>query len=376
LFIRGSFTTGTVTASEAQLGLPTGCTIGGKATGLVVVGKGNRDASTAGDDLSVLATAGDTFLNFMVYLDSNSAEDLTEQGGSSVASNSMRITFTAGPIPIAEWAGASFVGTNNVEYASVGGTWDAASSTTVFGQSGSLMGGALTNNREKTITWQTPIQPGDRIQVWGSEDQVNWFPINGARLGGTNTVIAAHNNSGTLIAGVSWYKGSTANQTIVRFGRYMSISPDESPLNEWPSSSAYWVATKSSAGTPVGFGLAAGGQSGLLPYYNTTTVALDNNFTGGVLSITRIGNVVTITSDIAPTHSSLSTVQSNTGLIPSWAVPSANIQNTNSYDSTSGHTVFVLTNGQIRLLYKSETADVSLTAANSPINITYVKTDA
>lgn len=172
-------------------------------------------------------------------------------------------------IPIAEWAGAggAYVGQNDVEYASTNGTWNANDSTTSYDPGGSLMGGALTAAREKTITWQKPVQRTDRIQVWASKDQVNWFPINGALIGGTNTdpVILTTDSDSNMGSGVAWRPGSTAYQTVVRFAVYRSRANDDTPGVDWPSTAAYWLVTKSRAGSPVSFGHAGPTVSGLAP---------------------------------------------------------------------------------------------------------------
>jgi len=175
-------------------------------------------------------------------------------------------------LPISSLAGSGTVnlGQNVVEYASVGGTWDADSTTTVYGPGGSLMGGALSAGRVKTITWQTPVQVTDRIQIWASKDGRQWQPINGAKIGSGNTpIVNSVNAAGSMLqgSGVGWYAGATAYTTIVEFSRYVYMSNDDSPTGDWPSSEAYWVATKSSAGAAVGFGAATATSAGLLKSY-------------------------------------------------------------------------------------------------------------
>ena len=172
-------------------------------------------------------------------------------------------------VPIAEWAGSGTlnVAQNDVEYAATSGTWDADSSTTVYGPGGSLMGGALTAARSKTITWQTPIQPGDRIEVWASKDQVQWYPIVGSRISASDIIVLnSMNSAGSFLngSGVSWYAGSTAYQTVVQFSLYANMANDDSPTVNWPSSNAYWVATKAAGGQAVGFGEVGQSSSGLV----------------------------------------------------------------------------------------------------------------
>lgn len=170
-------------------------------------------------------------------------------------------------LPVNEWTGSGTlnVAQNDVEYASVAGTWDADSSTTVYGSGGTLMGGALTATRLKTITWQTPVLPTDRIQVWASKDQITWVPINGAQIGSGNTnVIPSASSTGSGLSGVN-IRGSSSTQTIIAFQRYPNAANDDSPADDWPSASAYWVATKARAGAAIGFGTVSSTSAGLMP---------------------------------------------------------------------------------------------------------------
>lgn len=170
-------------------------------------------------------------------------------------------------VPIAEWAGAGTVNVvgNTPEYACVTGTWDADATTTQYGPSGCLMGGTLTGGREKTISWQTTIQPTDRVEIWASKDQINWFPINGSKLGASNLlVLPTIDSAGTVASGVSWRPGASANQSIITFSQYINAANDDSPAVNWPSSAAYWVAVKAAPGQAIGFGLVAQNSSGLV----------------------------------------------------------------------------------------------------------------
>jgi hypothetical protein len=242
-------------------------------------------------------------------------------------------------IPIAEWAGSGTVnlGSNDIEYASVGGTWNANSSTTVYGPQGSALGGTLTAAREKTITWQTAVQPGERIQIWGSKDQVQWFPIIGCSLGSANDVVTnqltATGGYGAG-SGVTWRPGASANQTVIRFHQYISMASDDSPVTNWPSTEAFWCATKSRAGAAVGFGLAANGNSGLINYYNESSFTSTFTFNGsggttGAINISaiRVGKLVTVHVKEGPvvgTGTNSNTLASNTA-IPAWARPGTTV---------------------------------------------------
>lgn len=274
--IVGSFNPGTVTAALATVSIPSGYTINTSNLALPsatsssvsnIVGEysTNTGSSGAGYTLSSPGTSL-TNLYFGIRFHSAGVSAVPDNASASFANTNV-IPWRA-KVPIAEWAGSGTVnlGNNGVEYASVSGTWDANASTTVYGPAGQLMGGTLTAAREKTITWQTPVQATDRIQVWASKDQVNWFEINGAQLGASNDVVVPSlNTTNTNNAGVSWRPGASANQSIIVFAQFMALANDDSPTVNWPSSAAYWVVTKSVPGQAVGFGLATATQSGLLP---------------------------------------------------------------------------------------------------------------
>lgn len=166
-------------------------------------------------------------------------------------------------VPIAEWAGAAnYAGVNDVEWAATSGTWDAASSTTVYGPQGVAMGGTLTASRTKTVTFQTPIQASDDIQIQWSSDKVVWFPILGSRAGsGTEVVNVSYSAAGAFLSGVAWTKNS-ATAIDVLFAQYAQAANDDAPTYNWGT--GYWRVRKARAGAAVGFGAATATRSGLL----------------------------------------------------------------------------------------------------------------
>jgi hypothetical protein len=92
--IRGKFTSGTSTAVEARMGLPTGLTSAG--TGIIpsiqIAGLGGRNESFAG--ISVLIEPSVTYLTFGQYADSTRFA-LTKQNANAIANSSTQISFTA-----------------------------------------------------------------------------------------------------------------------------------------------------------------------------------------------------------------------------------------------------------------------------------------
>jgi hypothetical protein len=284
---------------------------------------GFATANIGSNSYSMIAKIDGSDTTFSLYNEAGSLNATLPAGGGGFDSGD-RLSFQL-EYYVSEWAGAvNYAGSNDVEYASVGGTWNADSSTTVYGPGGSLMGGALTGARLKTLTWQTNVQATDRIIIWGSEDQVNWFPIIGARLGTTGYVVNFINDAGDIISGVQWLKGASANQTIIRFAQYMAIAADGSPATDWPSSLAYWVVTKTREGSATGFGIARDGLSGLISYYkeSSSTSTFTFNGSGGTsaaatIYLTRIGrqvNLIIEASVTATTGTGSTTFISNTAI--------------------------------------------------------------
>jgi hypothetical protein len=275
-------TIGTSASGNAYYSIPSGLNINTSAFGGTPVSRKTAVTGTASFTL-----AGTEFVGFPFYFDAtrveirwqNSTAGDTDgiSSGTKTLANGDVIEFQA-KLPVSEWAGSgTFVGQNNVEYASVGGTWDADSSTTVYGPSGSLMGGSLTSARSKTITWQTAVQPTDRIQVWFSKDQVQWTEAVGSMIGSGNDVVVNQlNSTGGVAAGSGvWVRaGASSTQSVILFATYMSIANDDTPVVNWPASQAYWVVTKAAAGQAVGFGIASTTSAGLLPPVTSMSDAL------------------------------------------------------------------------------------------------------
>ena len=219
----------------------------------------------------------------------------------------------------------------DVEYAATSGTWDADSSTTVYGSSGQAIGGTLTTNRTKTITWSSTINATDRIQLWLSKDQVQWYPAGEAAIGPSNIpVVVSLSSGGNVDAGV--YMQSSGTQTLVRFRQYMAQANDDSPAINWPASDAYWVVTKASEGSVVGFGGATATDPGLVTYSATTCDATVNicssTYTPTRTNVssncttenakkgtyTKIGNIVEMAVNIVLDHTDTSNCNFDVGI--------------------------------------------------------------
>lgn len=103
LELRGYFTAGTTTASEAQLELPSGLSIDAGAS-TTVVGQSYRENATQNIGV-VLATNSDTFFNFADYNSGAAGDPLAPRNGSSIFGSSNRISVSA-KVAIQEWSGS------------------------------------------------------------------------------------------------------------------------------------------------------------------------------------------------------------------------------------------------------------------------------
>jgi hypothetical protein len=123
------------------------------------------------------------------------------------------------------------------EYAAVGGTWDANSSTTVHGESGAQIQGSLTAAREKTITWLTPSLPTDSFEVQFADDNgAQWLPVLGyASSTGTGPVYASLFRTSSVSAGVSIRPGTTVDTCTVGFRQFMFFRTDGTQDGNWPA---------------------------------------------------------------------------------------------------------------------------------------------
>jgi hypothetical protein len=247
-------------------------------------------------------------IQFTVSGDTASTTALNPASAPVAFANGDLLTFDI-RIPIAEWAGS--VNTAPVpaeEFAATSGTWDAASSTTVYGPAGQLIGGTLTAGRTKTITWQYPIQADDEIVVEGSRDQVTWAPMNGFNSSG-GVVVPGINPTATDFSGVAVHSTSST-QTIVTFGRYLQCS-DAAVATNWPSSGNYWRVRKTkkaalpfaNAGTDGSAGLYKAGQAPGLK----TGATIASEYVGETISATVLSaannstSATTLTNDLTLT---------------------------------------------------------------------------
>jgi len=100
-----------------------------------------------------------------------------------------------------------------------------------------------------------------------------------------------------------------------------------------------------------------------------------SDFTAGIAKIARVGNIVTISGTDIWTHASLSTASSDTGILPSWAIPEGGTT-FNAYNETTTYRyrVFVRTDGSIATSYFNNGADtaVALLGTGTIFTLSYV----
>jgi hypothetical protein len=172
----------------------------------------------------------------------------------------VNINFT---VPIAEWAGSGTVnlGSNGDEFVYNTDTSN-ADNTTAFGYGpGGIAFGSYTGGKNKTVRFQTPIQPTDFITIEVNAG-TNWMPFYANNAGSL-----AYTAQNSVKYGM-WLSQSSITDVIVGFGNYYSptgasfgaVGGPWSGLVTWK-----WRVRKSASGQAVGFGLATATQSGLLP---------------------------------------------------------------------------------------------------------------
>lgn len=312
--LQGNLSLGTLPSStQARLNLPLNLTVV-TISGSTIINVGtwitNAVAGSSIKSGVLIASNGNQFLQFSVG-DYTSAINPTVPQNSDAFTLSNRILYIEATIPIAEWAGNGTVNLSSgaqIEYAATSGTWDADSSTTVYGPAGQPIEGTLNAGRNKTITWQYPLQSGDSIEVEFSADRQIWVPLNMATVVGAGTIIPGLNGTATEFSGVTW-RHLSATQTRITFGRYLQIPNDDAPTADWPASNAYWRVRKANPSAAVGFGMAGtDGSAGLVAPYNTgngvvyggrytptaTTGTNVSALTAYSCTYTRVGSIVTV----------------------------------------------------------------------------------
>jgi len=274
--MRGDFKTGSPSGSiTAELGLPNSLTIGGPTSEVQFVGSYNRDSAATGlTNYTLIATLGDTFLNFSRASDSTTKNPVDADVGSGLYGSAEVVYITAWQIPIAEWAGGGTVnlGANDVEYYSyydvsattVGNYTDQSKvsrspegsqfSPTETGAAGTTAFYIDIPNLQETDVWEFQLkQSSGSWSTFAGSD--NFSPL-----------IAQSNKSFGMGA-----EAIDADTIKVIFGGYGRVSNSATYANagaSWSgiaSNDTYrWRVVKHKAGIATSFGLATSERSGLV----------------------------------------------------------------------------------------------------------------
>lgn len=261
----GEISSGVSTSTTAFIELPTGFTHSLPLSGSnqMQVGTWLGQLSTATNPktgpllVSAVINKSRIFFGFSDYTPAIDA--YTFQNANNFISSGQQLTIDF-ELEVDQWAGNGTVSLGQgaqVEYASVAGTWDAASTTTVFGPDGVLMGGALTAARSKTITWLYPVQSTDELvlqyrdtaanSTWVDSEYLYPFTIQGSTIYGGRVI------------------STSPTQTTIQFSQYRAASNTtyNTAGSAW-STDTYWRVIKRTSSAPVGFGLASITASGLV----------------------------------------------------------------------------------------------------------------
>lgn len=329
--------------------------------------------AACGYALGIDSSPSNNYTGLVYVASSTSIRVVTDGSTGNLWTATAPITWASGDyielyftVPIAEWSGSSATLANSrIEYASTSGTWDAASTTTAFGASGTAIGGTLTAAREKTITWLTSITPTDSLELQFSQDQIHWMPASTARLNSV-PIIPAVNSADSAASGAFLRQGASANQTIVRFEQYAYIANDDSPSTNWPSTNAYWRVVKCSNPLGIGAGLATDTQAGAVDYakYQEVDISSSGSFSAAqpVIRLDRTSKQVSL-SFASLAHSSSATPATASGIIPSGFRPNATITSVYNMDGSRVYSVSVAADGTLSFSYRDWAGSASAATA-------------
>jgi hypothetical protein len=324
--IWGRATTGTPTAAEARIYLPTGLTVGPAAANNQYAGRWVRNSSTAtqikgGPLLS--NSANTNFVTFAYDDTAGASTPFTAQLGNNIIAAAQVFSF-AFVVPVSQWTTNVTMADRAVEeYASTSGTWDADSTTTVLGPQGTQIGGALTSARVKTITWNTAVQATDKFFVELSEDQIQWHDAGGfSNTAGSIVVLTSLDSTGTASTGSGYFiaKAASTNQTRVIFCRYASIANDDLPVVNW-ATGIYWRVRKVSGGAQVGYPISSANIVGRVDGNAPATGMVGERIsatgggivTGSMPAANVAANVATLSLPSAGTYQVFGTAQFKAG---------------------------------------------------------------
>ena len=300
LQVRGNFTCGTNTATEARMSIPTGLTTAAfpsiRIAGTVIP----QGSSTTYFGSYLLVEPSVSYFTFGMQFSTINA--LTKTNANNLTSSG-KIAIE-GEVPITGYSSNVTMADRAVEeYVSNSGTSTTVSDTTNFayGPSGNLIT-SITAELSRRVRFNTPIQATDKIDVELSADRINWFSSNNwVRIGGGYAQPFSY-QGGTNSYGVGriyYISGST--DVDVTFGKYSTVSSAtySAAGDLWSANAGagYWRVRKVSGGAAVGFPVGARNVVG-----DTTGTAVPAGYIGEVLSQSRLKSAAVALTTATPAN--------------------------------------------------------------------------
>lgn len=237
------------------------------------------------------------------------------------------------------------------------------------------------------MRFQTPFQTDDIAVLEFAAGNGLWVPPGNA-ISGSGFVSVFQEENGVFYG--AYITNVNSTDVDVFFARYRSASGTFGAAGLAWAAGGNWRVRKAKASSPVGFGLAKTGESGLINYYyeDDTTLAactFQGNAGGSAsasvaIKITRIGRVVTLDipsfTTVVPTTGSVA-LFSNTNL-PTWARPTTAkstpsiVHNNGAYVTTPGY-LYINTSGRLEF-YRDIAGTAYTNSANAGwylLQITY-----
>jgi len=295
LEVRGNFTTGTTTGTEARLSFPTGLT-SASFQSLRIAGNAIRTGAS-GTFFADHVLVEPSVQYFTFGVQSATSNGLTKAAGTFFQSSTKETFFAS--VEIAEWSSANVtMADRQVEEFSFNTNTSNADDTTSFGDGAQGVDfGSYTAERIKRVRFKTTILPTDVISIEFKRDG-QWLPVT---LTGTQGVMPLTFQT-TTSYGVGFEQISGNNTDInVRFGTYRNnTSTYGAAGNAWSflaGGVAQWRVRKVSGGASVGFPVSARNIVG-----DTSGTAVPSGYVGesfedtsGTFTATTIANMFTRT---------------------------------------------------------------------------------
>jgi len=367
-----NLTTGTITAVEARIGL--GKTITGFPSA-TVVGRWYRESTATNKSGPLVALDGNDYLYCSREDSSNTV--LTPVVASAIFGTGETVMFiTTTPVTIEGWEGGTTNTQTQVEYAYNTDTSN-ANDTASFasGPSGVAIGSNYTgDNIKKRIQFSNAIKDTDSVIIQVTQDTTGvsgWIDVG-------STYLSCIRQYANAYGFYYEYVSSTQLDIVFAIGgaraggaTYGAVGHPWSNFSTWR-----WRVIKHSNAAMVGVEEASE-KPGTLNYYKTADIVLDGGFSGATvpnrtMTVTRIGNVVTICSKLGTMAGLTSASQFvSASIVPSWAWP-ASTRNNASYIAASGiHKVFVESDGDFKVNNYNASFGLAATTNVYAIAITY-----